>query len=76
IMRQRGTLLSERRIWYYFHQICNGLKDIHHAKILHRDLKPANIFMCKNGSVKIGDLGLACYVNDETKLEKSSTGTE
>ncbi|CAD7965320.1 unnamed protein product [Amoebophrya sp. A25] len=40
-------------------QILSGLKFLHKGHVIHRDLKPANIFIAKNGSLKIGDLGLA-----------------
>uniref|UniRef100_A0AC35F778 Protein kinase domain-containing protein n=1 Tax=Panagrolaimus sp. PS1159 TaxID=55785 RepID=A0AC35F778_9BILA len=75
-MRTRGRLFSERTIWYYFHQICNGLKDMHNKRILHRDLKPANIFMNSRGEVKIGDLGLSRLFSANTMLAQTRVGTE
>lgn len=38
IMRDCGTIFSERTIWYKFHQICAGLKDLHNKRIIHRGL--------------------------------------
>jgi NIMA (never in mitosis gene a)-related kinase len=35
-----------------------GLKDLHKKYIIHRDLKLSNIFVTKNGTIKIGDLGV------------------
>uniref|UniRef100_A0AC34G5P6 Protein kinase domain-containing protein n=1 Tax=Panagrolaimus sp. ES5 TaxID=591445 RepID=A0AC34G5P6_9BILA len=72
----KGRLISERAIWYYFHQICNGLKDLHAAQILHRDLKPANILLTTTGRVKIGDLGLSCLLNGGRKYATSQLGTQ
>jgi len=41
-------------------QICNGLKEIHKAKLIHRDLTPDNIFIDKNNNkVKIGDFSIS-----------------
>ncbi|KAH8077217.1 serine/threonine kinase [Aureococcus anophagefferens] len=50
---------EERVIWKYFSQICDALAHMHEQRILHRDLKPANVFLTLNGTVKVGDLGLA-----------------
>ena len=36
-----------------------AIKHIHDRKILHRDLKTQNIFMNQDGSIKIGDFGIA-----------------
>jgi serine/threonine protein kinase len=36
-----------------------GLNDIHARGIIHRDLKPSNIFIDRNGSVRVGDFGVA-----------------
>lgn len=51
--------LDEWRIWKILVEIALGLKYIHSSNILHLDLKPANIFITFEGSLKIGDFGLA-----------------
>lgn len=49
------------------------LGHLHTNSILHRDIKPENIFFARDGSVKLGDFGLAI----DTTLErpKSRVGT-
>ncbi|KAG2733497.1 hypothetical protein G9P44_003022 [Scheffersomyces stipitis] len=51
--------IDEFRIWKILIEILNGLKFIHSKNYLHLDLKPANIFVTFEGSLKIGDFGLA-----------------
>eukprot|EP00871_Galdieria_phlegrea_P001851 jgi/Galph1/2667/GphlegSOOS_G1354.1 len=46
-------------LWSIFRQIVEGLHHIHNCGILHRDLKPTNIFFDSQGTIKIGDFGLA-----------------
>ena len=36
-----------------------GLKALHDLKIYHRDLKSANVFLCKDGTSKIGDMNVS-----------------
>uniref|UniRef100_A0AC35F5F7 Protein kinase domain-containing protein n=1 Tax=Panagrolaimus sp. PS1159 TaxID=55785 RepID=A0AC35F5F7_9BILA len=76
IMRDRGKIFSERTIWFKFHQICAGLKDLHDKRIIHRDLKPANVFMTSKYQVKIGDLGLSHHFSGNSTMVKTDVGTE
>lgn len=40
-------------------QACAGLEAVHRAGVLHRDLKPGNLFLCRDGTLKLIDFGLA-----------------
>jgi serine/threonine protein kinase len=40
-------------------QVCSALQYAHNHGIVHRDLKPANLFLMRDGSVKLGDFGIA-----------------
>lgn len=40
-------------------QAASGLQATHDQGIVHRDVKPGNIFVCKDGTVKMIDFGLA-----------------
>ncbi|EKE39300.1 hypothetical protein ENUP19_0050G0075 [Entamoeba nuttalli] len=49
--------INETRSIVY--QILQGLAFCHYHQILHRDMKPQNILINKNGTIKLGDFGLA-----------------
>ena len=40
-------------------RICEALEYMHSKGIVHRDLKPENIMICKDGSLRIMDFGIA-----------------
>lgn len=42
--------------------VARGLADIHSLEIVHRDIKPANIYLCRDGTVKVVDFGLAARI--------------
>ena len=49
--------ISEDRIWDWAAQILSGLAFLHSRAILHLDVKPDNVFLTRDGTLKIGDLG-------------------
>lgn len=51
--------LKESEIWNIFIRIALGLFYLHSKKIIHRDLKSLNVFLNKDSTVKLGDLGVA-----------------
>ncbi|KAJ3039711.1 hypothetical protein HDV00_011943 [Rhizophlyctis rosea] len=55
----RTSRVEEYRIWRILAEITSGLKHIHNLDIAHLDLKPENILITADGSLKIGDFGLA-----------------
>jgi serine/threonine-protein kinase len=40
-------------------RVIDAMEYMHGKKIIHRDLKPQNIMLCKDGSIRIMDFGLA-----------------
>ena len=40
-------------------RICDALAHMHENQIIHRDLKPQNVMICKDGTLRIIDFGIA-----------------
>ncbi|XP_026884190.2 serine/threonine-protein kinase Nek1 isoform X2 [Electrophorus electricus] len=75
INNQKGILFSEEQILDWFVQICLALKHVHDHKILHRDIKSQNIFLSKDGTIQLGDFGIARVLNSTEELARTCIGT-
>ncbi|XP_056416900.1 serine/threonine-protein kinase Nek1 isoform X2 [Hyla sarda] len=75
INAQKGVLFSEDQILDWFVQLCLALKHVHDRKILHRDIKSQNIFLTKNGTIQLGDFGIARVLSSTVELARTCIGT-
>ncbi|KAG8134766.1 putative Serine-threonine-protein [Naja naja] len=66
---------EEDQIMDWFVQICLALKHVHDRKILHRDIKSQNIFLTKDGTIQLGDFGIARVLNSTVELARTCIGT-
>ncbi|XP_077507259.1 serine/threonine-protein kinase Nek7-like isoform X2 [Amblyomma americanum] len=73
--RRCGRLIPEPTIWRYFSQVCAALKYMHLKRIMHRDVKPANVFITRDGMAKLGDLGMARFLNLKSTAANTLLGT-
>ncbi len=64
IVKKTGPM-SPLRAAHYIRQAAFGLEHAHRAGLVHRDIKPGNLLVDRNGLVKILDMGLARFFNDE-----------
>ncbi|KAJ6124821.1 hypothetical protein N7471_012138 [Penicillium samsonianum] len=61
--------LDDFRIWKILLEMSLGLKQIHDKGFIHLDLKPANILVTFEGTLKIGDFGMATRWPAENGIE-------
>ncbi|KAF0694836.1 Aste57867_14300 [Aphanomyces stellatus] len=59
VIDQMSLWQSEEKVWTLFRQILEAIEYIHSEGVIHRDIKPPNIFLDSEGTVKLGDFGLA-----------------
>jgi len=63
-VKRNGTL-SPGRAAHYIRQAALGLEHAHHSGLVHRDIKPGNLLLDRQGVVKVLDMGLARFFDDD-----------
>ncbi|CAF1179511.1 unnamed protein product [Didymodactylos carnosus] len=63
VIDQKGDKLSLRRKLDMARNIASGMRKIHEHRMIHRDIRPDNILVNENYVAKIGDMGIARFVD-------------
>ncbi len=67
-MIRKSKRMDVTRACHYMYWSAVGLQHAHTNGLIHRDIKPGNILVDRTGVVKILDLGLARFFNDDEDL--------
>jgi len=62
VLDQRGRL-SPQEALDSINQLCTAVLYAHRHGIIHRDIKPQNIYITADGTIKLGDFGIATFMN-------------
>ncbi|HZO20856.1 MAG TPA: protein kinase [Steroidobacteraceae bacterium] len=59
LQQESSATAPMARRWSIIRSIGAGLAYAHEKGVVHSDLKPGNVFLCKSGTVKVMDFGIA-----------------
>ena len=62
-MDRRGAM-AWREVMHFSRQVAKALEHAHERGIIHRDIKPQNIMLLRDGTIKVGDFGIAALENE------------
>ena len=74
-LKSSKSYWREDAILDMFAQICLALDYVHDQKVLHRDLKTQNVFLHRNGTIKLGDFGIARQMDAPMDMAMTVIGT-
>lgn len=67
MVRRRGPLPVEETA-NYIAQAARGLQHAHERNLVHRDIKPGNLLVDRTGTLKLLDMGLARFFEENSNL--------
>ena len=73
-MDRKGKL-SWQETLHFVRQIARALAHAHERGIIHRDIKPQNIMLLRDGTVKVGDFGIAALENEIQEQDGQAVGS-
>lgn len=64
-----------RETLHFSKQIARALAHAHERGIIHRDIKPQNIMLLRDGTIKVGDFGIAALENEVGDMNGQAIGS-
>lgn len=61
---ERKGVVAWKEVVHFTKQISRALAHAHERGIIHRDIKPQNIMLLRDGTIKVGDFGIAALENE------------
>lgn len=68
-----GALVPDNTIWHVVHDVAAGLRHIHRCGMVHLDIKPANLLITEQGTIQIGDFGMAACIGSSDDGHEGDT---
>src|SRR5215475_8521997 len=65
-LHKTGKGWAERTVRREIAGILEDLGGLHRGQMLHRDLTPMNVFVCDDGTLKLGDFGIVRHASDRS----------
>ncbi|KAJ1427481.1 kinase-like domain-containing protein [Ochromonadaceae sp. CCMP2298] len=60
-------------VWHIVHDVAAGLQHVHACGYVHLDIKPANLLVTGQGTVQIGDFGMAAVIGSREDGHEGDT---
>ena len=73
-MERKGPV-PWREAVYFAKQIARALAHAHARGIVHRDIKPQNMLLLRDGTLKVGDFGIAALENEYSEERGTAVGS-
>ena len=61
---ERKGMVAWKEVVHFTKQVSKALAHAHERGIIHRDIKPQNIMLLRDGTIKVGDFGIAALENE------------
>ena len=68
-------VISPSHVLYVIVQISTALQYIHSKGLAHRDIKPENVLIARDGTLKVGDMGITRRTNSKGAGMQTFAGT-